>query len=261
MHIRGGASIHDFMRIDSNTIEAMTGGNSGRQTKFIDIDISGADNFKVTRNTIRSTNTFSTGNNRWGIFMVNGANTPAEGNVLWYNNILGIGPDGGCCAIHAENAGPWSICSNTTDHTYRGFHFIGNCGKSSFGLNTINDHNLDPLNLYVGGTGLFLQGHGADNAFLGDQECLGNHWALTDYSLANAYTAILLGNNLSGPSGSTIQINEFKVENLNDPHQAPIDRNPMQNWFKPGTDCLQTPTECAEQTSSGFDECFIGYLC
>ncbi|MDO8366728.1 MAG: T9SS type A sorting domain-containing protein [Saprospiraceae bacterium] len=254
MHIRGSASIHDFMRIDSNTIEVMKGGSNGVHTKFVDIDISAADNFKVTRNTIRSSNTYLTGNNRWGFFMVNGATTPAEGNVFWDNNISGVGTaDDGCCAIHAEDAGPWSICSNTTDQTYRGFHFIGHCGKSLFGSNTIKNHNVDPLNLYVGGTGLFIQGHGADNGFLGDQECQWNTWAVTDYSFANAYTAILLGKDLNGPGLSTLQKNEFFVENLSDPHQAPIDRNPMENWFKT-SQCLQTPTECVPSLVNYFDE-------
>jgi hypothetical protein len=253
MHVRGGAATHDYMQIDSNTIEVKAGGSNATHTKFIDIDISGAENFRITRNTIRSENKFSTGNNRWGIFMVNGATSPAEGNILWSNNISGIGPDDGCCAIHAENAGPWSICDNITDHTYRGFHFIGNCGKSMFGSNIIKNHNVDPLNLYVGGTGLFLQGHGADNVFLGDQECQSNFWELTDYPIANAYTAIILGNNLNGPSGSTLAKNEFLVQNLNDPHQAPIDRNPMQNWFK-SFQCFQTPTDCVAAIVNEIDE-------
>lgn len=254
MHIRGGASIHDFMRIDSNTIEVMTGGSQTIHTKFVDIDISGADNFKITRNTVRSTNGYATGNNRWGFFMVNGATTPAKGNVFLGNNILGIGPDDGMCAVHAEDAGPWGICSNMTDHAYRGFHFIGSCGKSSFGANTIKDHNVDPLNAYVGGTGIFLQGHGADNVFLGDQECQANMWAVTDYALSNAYTAIVVGNETDPPLPSTIQNNQFKVADLSDPTQAPIDRNPMENWFIAGQ-CLQTPTDCVEnQSTPNFDE-------
>ncbi|HLP92899.1 MAG TPA: T9SS type A sorting domain-containing protein [Saprospiraceae bacterium] len=253
MHIRGGASIHDYMRIDSNFIEAKAGGNSDILTKFVDIDISGAENFHITNNTLNTTNTFATGNNRWGFFMVNGATTPAEGNKFWLNTITGIGPDDGCCAVHALDAGPWSICSNTTDQTYRGFHFTGNCGKSVFGLNTFNNHNYDPLQLYVGGTGLFMQGHGADNAFLGIQECQSNHWEIVDYAFPNAYTAIIIGNELNGPSNPTLQKNEFRVENLNDAHQAPIDRNPMQNWFKTG-ECLQAPTGCVEQDLNTFDE-------
>ena len=254
IHIKGGAATHDFMRIDSNRIEVMQGGNSVVQTRFMAIDISGADNFNVTRNTLKSTNTFSSGNNRWGIFMVNGASSPAAGNTLWNNIIQGIGPDDGCCAIHAEDAGPWSICSNTTDQTYRGFHFIGNCGKTSLDFNIIRNHNLDPLQLYVGGTGLFLQGHGADNVFLGDQECRSNYWSLTDYPLTNAYPAIMVGENLQDPGTDTVKKNEFYVENITDPHEAPTDRSPMVDWFQPGKDCIQTSFQCMEGLPIKLDE-------
>lgn len=254
MHVRGGLNMQDFMRIDSNFIDVMSGGNSSLLTKIVDIDISGADNFRVTRNTLRSNNTFGSGNNRWGFFMVNGATTPSKGNFFTNNDISGVGSaDDGCCAVHAENAGPWSICSNKTNNTYRGFHIVGNCGESSFGLNDIGNHNVDPLNLYVGGTGVFLQGHGSDNVFLGDQECQGNYWDITDYSLPNAYTAIIHGAGTNSPSIATILKNEFIVADLNDPHQAPIDRNPMQGWFK-SIPCLQTPTECVEPEWGRLDE-------
>lgn len=254
IYVKGAASCRDFMWIDANVIEAEKGGADSHPTKFIDIDISGAENFQITKNVIRSANSYEHGSSRWGIFMVNGANLPAEGNMLWNNQVTGWGGnDNGCCAIHAENAGPWSICSNTTDNTYRGFHFTGNCGESVFGLNNIGDHNADPMNQYVGGAGLIMQGHGADNAFLGDQVCQANYWNPVDYSRPNAFTAILLGKNHDAPSQPTIWSNQFHVQNLADPHQAPIDRNPGSGWFVNGLECL-TPTGCVGTLDPKLDE-------
>lgn len=246
MHIRGSLGIHDFLRVSDNVIDVGSGGSNDpvKQTKYIDVDISGADNFNITKNIINSTNTFNQGHNRWGIFTVNGALNPSKGNQMLENHITGFGPDDGCCAIHSEDGGPWRICSNTTDQTFRGFHFLGNCGESSFGANTMGNHNYDPQNTNIAGTGMLIQGHDADNAFIGDQVCQFNTWNVTDYSLPHAYTAIILGNGGNPPSSTTISNNEFKVANLSDATQAPIDRNPMTNWFKSAS-CLE-PTGCVD---------------
>ncbi|MFN0213039.1 MAG: hypothetical protein ACKVT2_02180, partial [Saprospiraceae bacterium] len=257
MRVIGVNPTHDIMLISNNDIDVMNGGNPTVPTKFVEINVNGADNFWVHSNHIKNNNTFATGNNRWGFFLANGAIIPAKGNLLTANVIYAEGAaDDGCCAVHAQDAGPWKICSNITDQTYRGFHIVGHCGKSGFGLNTIKNHNVDPLNLFVGGTGLFIQGNGADNGFLGDQNCQENTWTVTDYGLQNAYTAILLGEDTDPPLPSTIQMNEFRVKNLADPTQAPTDRNPMNNWFKPDP-CISTPdsTDCLDQhLSPDFDE-------
>jgi len=262
MAIRGAFSTRDFMRIDSNNIDVYTGGDKLNPTKFIDISINSADNFVVTRNKIRSTNTFSTGTSRWGIFLHDGATSPSQGNTLLYNDISGVGVhDDGCCAVHGQDAGPWKVCSNVTDLSYRGFHFMGNCGKSSFGLNTIKDHNIAPTNDFVTGAGLIIQGFGGvvngiggDNGFLGIQLCQENNWQVTNYPLQTAFTAILLGAGTNGPSFSTRDKNRFFVPDINDPHQAPLDRSPSgTDWFKK-SDCLQSPTTCIEQAPPDFDE-------
>lgn len=244
MHVRGSASCQDYMRIDSNIIVVYKGGTSAHPTKFMDIDISGAGNFQITRNRILSENAFINGSSRWGIFLANGAGAPAPGNLLWNNTVTGHhSMDAGCCAFHAEHAGPWSICSNTTNDTYRGFHITGVCGPSAFGLNNIGNHNADPWSQYVAGAGLIMQGIGSDNAYLGDQICQGNLWDPGIYPFQNAYAAILLGKDQNNPSLLTIDRNEFLVDDITDQNQAPVDRLPTFNWFKE-TDCLQTPTGC-----------------
>lgn len=261
MRVRGFNPTHDYMLISNNKIDVMNGGDPDIPTKFVEINVNGADNFWVDFNHIKNINTFVTGNNRWGFFLANGAIIPAKGNLFTSNVIYAGGAaDDGCCAMHAQDAGPWKICSNITDNTYRGFHIVGNCGKSAFGLNTIKNHNVDPLNLFVGGTGLFIQGNGADNGFLGDQNCQQNMWTVTDYALPNAHTAIIVGNTVGNTvqpaSPSTLLKNEFRVKNLADATQAPIDRNPFGNWFSQDP-CLPTPdsTDCLDQhLTPDFDE-------
>lgn len=101
-----------------------------------------------------------------------------------------------------------------------------------------------------------MQGHGADNVFLGKQECANNFWETIDYSLPNAYTAIVVGNNLAGPSGSTLANNKFFVQSLNS-NYGPVDRNPMEGWFQVDNDCPEVETGCSASLQGppvSFDE-------
>jgi len=253
MAVRGNFPTRDFMRIQSNTLLAHTGGRTATPALFFDISVGSAENFQVLNNTVTSENTFSTGSSRWAFFLHNGALTPQEGNIFWNNTVSGTpSHDDGCCAVHGENAGAWSICNNDVDLSYRGFHFMGNCGRSFFGLNTIGDHNVNPNNQAISGGGLVVNGLGGDNAFLGRQECQSNYWSLANFSLPSAYGAILLGNSTNPPSSGTVDKNRFLVQDINDPHQAPSDRSPS-SWFEPN-DCLQSATECISSRPDELDE-------
>jgi hypothetical protein len=88
------------------------------------------------------------------------------------------------------------------------------------------------------------------SANIGDQECQDNIWAMPDYPELYAYAAIFDGN----PPPTQLSMNEFYVPDLNDPSQAPPDRKPIDNWFKLGTDCFQTPLDCAGQKPPHFSE-------
>lgn len=250
INVNGNFPTSDYMRIDSNYILVDNGGLGGYITPFLSVSVNSAENFRITRNTLRSNNTRTTGYNRWGIFLSDGASNTANGNLLWGNDISGVGVhDGGFCALHAQNAGPWSICSNVTDLSYRGYHFMGSCGKSTFGLNLIKDHSIAGSN--EPSTGLMIQGLGGDNGYLGVQECQDNYWNPTSYN-NNGITAVLAGEGLNPAGSNTVTINEFAVQDINDPHQAPTDRRPANGWFITGS-CLE-PTGCVSTTVNIIDE-------
>jgi len=247
----GYPSTHDKMLIDSNTIEVFNGGSNGQPSTFINVQVNSADNFIVSHNIIRSRNTFESGKSRWGVYLHGGATLiPASGNLFINNNITGVGGiDDGCCAVHLTDAGPWGICSNNTDRTYRGYHFSGKCDGSTFGLNTMGDHSKVPSSGGPGAyksAGIILE----KSANIGDQECQNNIWGMPDYPELYAYAAIFDGN----PPPTQLSMNEFYVPDLNDPSQAPPDRKPIDNWFKLGTNCFQTPLECAGQKPPHFSE-------
>lgn len=241
IYVNGGIGISDYMRIERDTIDMHKGGSHQYSRNFIDVNVSSSDHFVLKNNLLRGYNTFADGKTRWGFHLHNGDNN-TKGNLLLSNTIFGDGVfDGGCCAVHCVNSGPWSICNNWTDHTYRGLHFMGNCGQSVVGLNTINDHDFFAQ---IGsgqfiGTGLLVQGNGGDNGFIGDQTCQGNEWTIPIYPSA-AWAAQVLGNMNNLPSPSTVSKNEFFVDNINNPNQAPLDRQPTNSWFF-DAECFTVP--------------------
>jgi hypothetical protein len=241
IYVTGFPSTRDKMLIDSNVINVGLGGNK----KFVSIFISSAENYIVTRNIIRSTNTYSTGSFRWAFFLT-GASTDAvgKGNLFSGNNISGNGvADDGCCAVHAVNAGPWTICDNITDLTYIGYHFRGYNGPSTFALNSIRNHDASPLP----GTpsyGLTIEGGDGQWGRIGDQICNDNTWTMPSYPGPSSQTAYCQGN---------VSYSEFYVPDMNDPNKVPTDRDPGgQAWFKP-TQCLQAP-DCSGNKIPNIDE-------
>ena len=241
IYLTGFPSTRDKMLIDSNVINVGLGGNKN----FVSIFLSSAENFIVTRNIIRSTNTYSSGGFRWAFFLT-GASTDAvgKGNRFSGNNISGNGvADDGCCAVHAVNAGPWTICDNITDLTYIGYHFTGDNGPSTFALNSIRNHDASP-NPGTPSYGLTIQSGDGEQGIIGDQNCNDNTWTMASYPGPNSQTAYCQG---------YISSNEFRVPDMNDPNKVPTDRSPGgQAWFKP-TQCLQAP-DCSGNKIPNIDE-------
>jgi hypothetical protein len=211
----------DLFSIKNNNIDVYKGGNSQASSGFIKVYVKSSKNFKITGNIIRNfDNTFYTGQSRWGFHLYEG-DSETNGNYLSGNQVYGENTfDGGCCAIHASNSGPWNICGNTTDKTYRGLHFLGKCGTSVIAGNTIKDHECAFDDSYWG-TGLLVD----NGAYIGDQTCGYNNWEKSYYSTYKSFAAQHI--NYGGD-------NRFLVENIDDPHQAPISRSPLggaEPWF------------------------------
>lgn len=231
----------DLFSIKNNNIDVYKGGNSQASSGFIKVYVKSSKNFKITGNIIRNfDNTFYTGQSRWGFHLYEG-DSETNGNYLSGNQVYGENTfDGGCCAIHASNSGPWNICGNTTDKTYRGLHFLGKCGTSFIGGNTIKDHECTFENSYWG-TGLLVD----NGAYIGDQICENNNWEKYNYSTNNSFAALHI--NYGGK-------NRFLVENLADPNQAPTSRSPIGGgvpWFDQ-YECIQSsiPSGCNLLTST-----------
>ena len=184
--VSGYPATYDHMLIEANTVEANKGGTNSAPGGFISISVGPANNFIVSQNVINSNNTASTGRSRWAMHIHSGTQT-TQGNILQFNHISGHGNthDVGCCAFHIINSGAWKVCSNTTDLTYRGFHFEGACDGTDFGLNTIKDHShiLDDLDVNPSG-GLII------NGTIGRQFCTGNFWTMPDYPEADHLRAV-----------------------------------------------------------------------
>jgi hypothetical protein len=241
IYVTGFPSTHDKILIDSNVINVGVGANKN----FVSIFLSSAENFIVTRNIVTSTNTYSTGDFRWAFFLTNGTEDGLDkGNIFSKNSISGNGvADNGCCAVHAVNAGPWTMCENITDLTYKGFHFIGANAPSTFALNSIRNHDCSP------GGGFFSRGleiHGGDGEWgrIGDQICNDNTWTMPSYPGPSSQTAYILGNE---------DYSEFYVPEMNDPNKVPTDRSPGgQQWFKL-SQCLQAP-DCSGNIVPEIDE-------
>ncbi|MCC7466271.1 MAG: T9SS type A sorting domain-containing protein [Saprospiraceae bacterium] len=241
IYVTGFPSTRDKMLIDSNIIDV----GIGRDKNFVSVFISSAENFIITRNGITSTNTYSTGDFRWAFFLTSSiSDAVGKGNLFSGNSISGNGvPDNGCCAVHAVNAGSWTICNNMTDLTYKGFHFIGDNDTSIFALNTIGNHDCSP------DAGLFSRGleiHGGDGEWgrIGDQVCSDNTWTIPSYPGSSSETAYHLGDE---------SFSEFYVPDMNDPNKVPTDRSPGgEQWFKLGQ-CLQAP-DCSGNIAPNIDE-------
>lgn len=211
----------DFFSIKDNKIDVYKGGNQFGNFGFVDVNVKASKNFIIKNNRIRNfDNTFETGRSRWGFYLHDG-DSETNGNYLSNNQVYGENTfDGGCCAIHASKCGPWNICGNTTDKTYRGFHFLGECGTSFIGGNTIKDHECSFDDGYWG-TGLLVD----NGAYIGDQICENNNWEKYYYSTYKSFAAQHI--NYGGK-------NRFLVENINDPNQTPLSRSPIGGgvpWF------------------------------
>jgi hypothetical protein len=218
------------MSVKFNTIDLYGGGVDARPTSMIEVIPSFAWNFRIEQNRIRSLG--NTGSSRWGMF-VHGAEITSQGNTASDNDVFGHNLfDDGCCAFHFVGSGDFTICNNFTDNTYRGFHFSATCGPSFFGQNSINDHDF--ANAPFIGTGLLIEDFGDINGLLGDQICSGNQWNDNPYP-SGAWNAQFIGNGIDG--------SEFFVQNINDPQQAPTDRNPWSGWFFPSMDNCQTSND------------------
>lgn len=238
--VRGQLGTSDRMRIERDTIDMYSGGNENSPSNFINVYAHSADNYQILNNLLRDHIGYVSGQSHWGFFLHDGDGSNI-GNMVSGNQVYGDGiMAGGCCAFHLRGSGPWTICNNLTDLTYRGFHFQGNCGPSVFGENIIKDHSFSPGIPGYFGVGLLIHGVNSDNGFIGDQCRAGNIWTM---SSPTWYSARLQGKGNESYSQSTIDRNEFFVNNLNDPQQAPIGRDPMDFWFNIN-ECEEVPDPC-----------------
>ncbi len=238
------------MKIHFNEIYAHAGGRSPASTSFLEFVMGAANNNIIDHNYINTINTspaFGVSTNRWAIYLHDGS-AAAVGNEVTANDVYGNGnasDDNGTCAMHNENCYSILYCSNETGHTYRGVHFMGNCGKARFWHNRLGDHEMTSFGPGEFSTGLLLENFDGTAAFLGTQFCAANEWRVNNYATTSKAAWF---KNFGTPAALTA--NRFTAKN-NDPldfyFPDPLDpdgtQSPFVSWFVKDP-CTSEPNPC-----------------
>ncbi|MFN8301969.1 MAG: T9SS type A sorting domain-containing protein [Saprospiraceae bacterium] len=177
---------------------------------------------------------------------LNGQNNKIENNII--DAPYAFFPEDGeygaliKCAIHIDQAPNFQVCGNSTNNTYRGFHFSGNIDYCDFALNNIGFH-YDGIDCHkMPGSPNTVLGQGVvgqnwhKNTWISDPNAYFKHSAMnTDYLWGNSPTIFRVDPNEPGnmPPGLTNNNTTSKVR--------PID------WFiaiPPTPPSLVENTEC-----------------
>ncbi|MBP6827104.1 MAG: T9SS type A sorting domain-containing protein [Saprospiraceae bacterium] len=221
--VTGFPGTPDNMMMRHNVVIANPGGGpstpGGLTSHFINIEINQSGGYNVLNNRILSTNVENANNSRrWG-FYLHGWESPSGENVLYNNSVQGgTGPDFdyGLCCFHFIKAGPWGICSDTTNNTLRGFHVNDFCFHSRFGDNMIGVHQRSII-MGTGQTAGLLMESGSN---LGPQACRGNQWTFANYTPD-------IG---AWHKGTNFLDSKFDYNPLV-ANSAPVPVNPTSGWF------------------------------
>jgi Secretion system C-terminal sorting domain len=192
--VTGYTGTQGSLELRSNNVLMFQGGGNPAGNKVsspFELTVGPAPNYLYRFNGISTRNLGSATSydfgNRWG-FYVHDWEAPSSGNHFEQNTIFGDDAefDYGMCAFHFSNSGPWNMCENITNNTFRGFHFNFNCATSVFGGNRIGEHKRPPIVGADKTAGLLME-NGSKIGVQGEDTngfpiCRHNHFTNADYA-------------------------------------------------------------------------------